>query len=148
MTLIEDSQEGQLECAHLLYKDSSCVGSDNGSYRQLTREYLPTVCLIKYASANSCVDRLNTEGSRDPGSRLTHIADKRRERATPAETDEQKQERLKKRRREIGADRLCSGCQGEMRTCQDELLAAETTADKRTRLQQVSEHQHKLKVIS
>ena len=87
---------------------------------------VPTVCLIMYASANSCVDRLNTEGSRDPASRLTHIADKRRERTTLAETDEQKQERLKKWRREIGADQLCSGCQWEMRTCQLERLAAET----------------------
>ena len=101
-----------------------------------------------YASANSCLDRLNTEGSRDPASRLTHIADKRWERATPAETDEQKQERLKKQRREIGADQLCSGCQWEMTTCQHERLAAETTADKHTRLQQVSEVQHKLKVTS
>ena len=47
---------------------------------------------------NSCVDRVNTEGGRDPASRLTQIADKRRERATPAETDEQKQERLRKQR--------------------------------------------------
>ena len=41
-----------------------------------------------YASANSCVDRLNTEGGRDPVSRPTQTADKRRERATPAETNE------------------------------------------------------------
>ena len=61
-----------------------------------------------YASANSCVDKLNTEGGKDPASRLTHIADKRRERATPAETDEQKPEKLKKQRREIGADALLS----------------------------------------
>ena len=47
MTLIEDSQEGQSECAHLLYEDSSCVGSDIGSYRQLTREYLPYVYVCK-----------------------------------------------------------------------------------------------------
>ena len=56
-----------------------------------------------YASANSCVDRLNTEGSKDPASRLTQTADKRKERAM---TDEQKQERSRKRRREIGADAL------------------------------------------
>ena len=30
-----------------------------------------------YASANSCVDKLNTEGGRDPASRLTQTADKR-----------------------------------------------------------------------
>ena len=43
-----------------------------------------------YANANSCVDRLNTEGSRDSVSQLTQTADKRREQATPAETDEKK----------------------------------------------------------
>ena len=37
------SQEGQSEFAHLLYKDSSCVGSDIGNCRQLKREYLPYV---------------------------------------------------------------------------------------------------------
>ena len=52
------------------------------------------------ASASSCVDRLNTEGGRDPASRLTQTANKRRERATLAETDKQKQERLRKRRRD------------------------------------------------
>ena len=52
-----------------------------------------------YASAKSCVDRLNTEGGRDSASVLTQTADKRRKGATPAETltGEQKQERLKKR---------------------------------------------------
>ena len=43
LILKEDSQEGQSECAHLLYKDSSCVGSDIGNYRQLKREYLPYI---------------------------------------------------------------------------------------------------------
>ena len=33
--------------------------------RQLEREYLPYVYV---ANANSCVDRLNTEGGRDPAS--------------------------------------------------------------------------------
>ena len=47
---------------------------------------------------NSCVDRMNTEGGRDPASRLTQIPDKGSERATPAETDEKKQERLRKQR--------------------------------------------------
>ena len=56
------------------------------------------VCLCSYASANSCVDRLNTEGDRDPASRLTQTADKRRARAKPAETDEQKQERFEAER--------------------------------------------------
>ena len=37
------SQERQSEFAHLLYKDSSYVGSDIGNYRQLKREYLPYV---------------------------------------------------------------------------------------------------------
>ena len=41
--LIEDSQKGQSECAHLLYKDNSCVGNDIGNYRQLKRKYLPYV---------------------------------------------------------------------------------------------------------
>ena len=68
MTLIE---EGQLECAHLLYKDNSCVGSNIANYRQLKR-----------VSANSCVGWLNTEGRRDPASRLTQTANKRRERVT------------------------------------------------------------------
>ena len=51
--------------------------------------------------------------------------------------------------RDVGADQFCSGCQWEMGTCQhQERLAPETTADKDTRLQQVSELQHKLKVTS
>ena len=64
MTLIEDSQEGQLDCAHLLYKG-----------QQLEREYLPMSIQAKYnvnTSANSCVDRLNTESSRNSASRLMH----------------------------------------------------------------------------
>ena len=73
------------------------------------------------ASVNSCVDGLNTEGVRDPASRLTQTADKRRERATPAETDEQKQERLRKGRRRAGKG---------IRTCQRERLAAETTPER------------------
>ena len=68
--------------------DSSCVGSDIGMYRQLEREYTYRM-LAMYASANSCVDRLITEGGRDAASGLTWTADKRREGATPAETDEQ-----------------------------------------------------------
>ena len=67
---------------------------------------------------------------------------------TLAEEDEQKQKRLKKQRREIGADTLLSLPKEEMRTCQHECLAAETTADKDTRLQQISELQHKPKVTS
>ena len=53
----------------------------------------------------------------------------------PAEIDEQKRERLKKWRREIRADVLISLPMEEMRTCQHERLAAETTGDKDTRLQ-------------
>ena len=142
MMLNEDSQEGQSECAHLLYKDSSCVGSYIGNYRQLKRKYLR---MSMYASANSCVDNLNTEGCRDPASWLTQIADKRREPEMPAETDKKQQERLRKWRREIGADTLLSLQMEEMRTCQCERLAAETIADKHARLQQISELQHKPK---
>ena len=40
-------EEGQSECAHLLYKDSSCVGSNIGNYRQLKHEYLPYVYVCK-----------------------------------------------------------------------------------------------------
>ena len=47
MTPIEDSQERQSEFAHLLYKDSSCVGSDIGNYRQLKREYLLYIYVCK-----------------------------------------------------------------------------------------------------
>ena len=95
-----------------------------------------------YANANSCVDRLNTEGSRDSVSQLTQTADKRREQATPAETDKKKkkQERLRKQRRETGPEQmLYSDCQmGEMRTRQCECLVAKTTADNNARLQQVN----------
>ena len=54
-----------------------------------------------------------------------------------AKTDEQKQEMLRKRRRETRADALLRLPMEEMRTCQREHLVAETTADKRTRLQQI-----------
>ena len=43
-----------------------------------------------YARVNSFADRLNTEGGRDPASRLTQAADKWKEQATPVETVEQK----------------------------------------------------------
>ena len=67
-----------------------------------------------YANANSCVDSVNTEGGRDPASRLTQTADKMRERATSAKTDKKKQERLRKQRREIGPEQtLYSDCQRE-----------------------------------
>ena len=49
-----------------------------------------------YASTNSCVDRLNREGSRDFGSWLTQTVDKRRERVTLAKTDMQKQKKVEK----------------------------------------------------
>ena len=49
-----------------------------------------------HASPNSCVDRLNTEGGRDPASRLTQIADKRREQVTPEKTDEEKAGKVEK----------------------------------------------------
>ena len=70
-----------------------------------------------YVTDNSCVDRLNTEGSRDPASLLTQTADKRREGVMPAEKNEEKQERLRKRRRETGADTLLRLPMEEMRTC-------------------------------
>ena len=79
------SQEGQSEFAHLLYKDSSCVGSD-----------------IRMASATSCVDRLSAEGGRDPASRLTQPAD-RREGTSDVRRDRRAKAGLRKRRREIGA---------------------------------------------
>ena len=63
----------------------------------------------------------------------------------PAETDEKKQERLRKQRRELGADTLISLPMEEIRTCQPENLTAETTIDKNTRLQQISKLQHKPK---
>ena len=50
MTLIEDSQERQSECVHLLYKDSSCVGSDIGIGSWSVSTY--TYCM-------STVDRKN-----------------------------------------------------------------------------------------
>ena len=104
--------------------------------RQLEREYLPCMRILimhisMYATANSCVDRLDTEGGRDPTSRLTNTADKRRKRTTPAETNEQKQERLK----ETGADTLLNGWL--VTTRQREYFAAETAANKDARLQQI-----------
>ena len=52
---------------------------------------------------------------------------------------------MRKRRREIGADALFRLPMEEMRTCQLECLTAETTADKDTRLQQMSALHHKPK---
>ena len=74
-----------------------------------------------YAAANSCVDRLNTEGNRDPATRLTQTANKRRERAAPAETDEKKQ---------IAANQYPS--------TQTERLAAESATEIDIKLQQMS----------
>ena len=78
-----------------------------------------------YGKPNSCVNR--TEGVRDPASQLTQTANKRRERATPAETDEQKQERLRKRRSRCSAQ--TANGRG-MRTCQRERLAAKNTPER------------------
>ena len=66
MTLMKDSQEGQSECAHLSYKDSSCVGSDIG----IGSWSVSTYRMSMYTSTNSCVDRLNAEGGRDSASQL------------------------------------------------------------------------------
>ena len=130
MTLIEDSRGVRTyytRTAVVLAATSEMLGSWTvNTYR-----------MSIYASANSFVDRLNTEGGRDPASWLTQTADKRREWATPADTNEQKQERLRKRRREMGADALLRLPIKEMRTCQHERMAVETTADKDTRLQQI-----------
>ena len=46
-----------------------------------------------YASANSCVDRLNTEGGRDPASRLAQIADNRWAKAGKVEEAEERDTR-------------------------------------------------------
>ena len=61
------------------------------------------------------------------------VANKQRERAMLAETDNQ-QERLRRQRREIGTDALLTLPLEEMRTCRSERLATETTADKGARL--------------
>ena len=83
ITLMQDNQKGQSECAHLLYKGQQLCWQRHTMYA---------------TAQNTCVDRLNTEGSRDPASQLTQTAaDTRRERATPAKTVEQKQERFKER---------------------------------------------------
>ena len=76
----------------LTVQDSSCVGSDI----EIGIWSISTYRMSMYATANSCVDRLNTEGSRESASWLTQTANKRRERATAVETDEQKLERLRK----------------------------------------------------
>ena len=60
MTLIEDRQEGQPERAHLLYKGQQLCWQ-----RHRNRQLVPTVRLCMQALLNSCVDGLNTEGSRD-----------------------------------------------------------------------------------
>ena len=77
-------------------RNSSRVGSDIKIGSWSVNIYRMSM----YASANSCVDRLNTEGSKDPASRLTQTADKRRERATLAETDNQMEERLMRKQRD------------------------------------------------
>ena len=84
-------------------------------------------------SANSCVDSLNTEGIRDPASRLTQTADKRRERATPADR-RAKAGKVEKAELKSRCS-ACSDCQSGrgIRTCQRERLAAETTPDKDSR---------------
>ena len=63
----------------------------------------------------------------------------------PAETDKQKQKRLRKWRREISADTLLRLSMEEMRTCQCEHIASKITDDKDVRVQQLDALQHKLK---
>ena len=122
-------------------RGNSCVGSNFG----IGIWSVSTYHMSMYASANSCVDRPNTESGRDPASRLTQRgANKRREQVMPAETNEYKQQRLRKRRR----DRSRHSTQttnGRNKNCQSECLAAEITADKDTRWQQMSALQHKPK---
>ena len=86
---------------------------------------------------NSCVDRVNTEGGRDPASRLTQIRGGNKQ-------HRQRQTRKSRKGWESGeteADALLSLPMEKMRTCQRECLAAETTADEDARLQQISELQ-------
>ena len=70
---------------------------------------MSTYHMSMYASANSCVDRLNTESARDPASRLIQTTDKRREQATPAETDYQKEESLEERNRSRCSTQTANG---------------------------------------
>ena len=67
MTFIEDCQEGQSKCAYLLYKDSSCVGSDIGNYS------VPTVCLCMQALTSAPTERLPSESVNERGIRLQQI---------------------------------------------------------------------------
>ena len=62
----------------------------------------------------------------------------------PAETDEYKQQRLRKRRRDRSR-RSTQTANGRDKNCQSECLAAEITADKDARWQQMSALQHKPK---
>ena len=126
MTFIKNSQEGQSGCARTYSTRTAAV-----------REYLP------YASANSCVDRLNTEG----GS-LLHGWPRLPIRGG---NERHRQRQTSKSRKSwlSGGERweqtLLRLPMEEMRTCQHERLAAESTADFDTRLQQMSALQHKLK---
>ena len=113
-------------------RDSSCVGSDIG----IGSLSLSTYRMSMYASTNICVDRLNTEGGRDPASQLTQTTNK-------SDAGRHTSNCRKGWRREIGVDTLLPI--EPMRTHQRERLAAETTADKDTRLQQMSALQHKPK---
>ena len=87
------------------------------------------------AIANSCVDRLNAEGGRD---RLTQTAD-RREGTSDVRRDRRAKAGKVEKTEEIGADALLRLPNG--RACQRERLAAESTANKDTRLQQMSNWQ-------
>jgi len=58
----------------LTVQNSSCVGSDI----EIGIWSISTYRMSMYATANSCVDRLNTEGSRESASWLTQTANKRR----------------------------------------------------------------------
>ena len=69
-------------------RDNSYVGSDIGTDSWSVSTYRMSM----YATDNSCVDRLNTEGGRDPASLLTQTGEKRRERVMLAEKNEEKQE--------------------------------------------------------
>ena len=85
MKLIQDSQKWDSRSVRTYCtRDNSYVGSDIGTGSWSVSTYR----ISMHATANSCVDRPKTEGGRDPASRLTQTADKRRERVTLAETNE------------------------------------------------------------
>ena len=111
--------EGQSDRADSLYKDSSCVGSDIRNYHKAAGAWIPIICLC--CKCQQLCRQAEYRG------RQRSCFNTMREWVKPAETDKQKQERLRKWRREIGADTLLRLSLEEMRTCQCEHLASEIT---------------------